>query len=668
MLGQISVTFSFFCRPVSGLILWFFYMLKIDALTLRRGPEPLLENANALMHAGQRVAIIGANGAGKTSLFKLILGELSPDAGAFSLPGNCRVSHMAQEVTAGDREALDYVLDGHKQLRLLEARLSEAEAIHDDNTMAHIHGELDAISAYLAPVTAEKLLHGLGFQQSDMSRSVNDFSGGWRIRLNLAQALMCPCDLLLLDEPTNHLDLDAMLWLEHWLKRFTGTVLFISHDRDFIDAVSTHILHFEHKQLNQYTGTYSAFEMQRAEKLSQQQAKYEKQQQRISEIESFVNRFKAKASKAKQAQSRVKELERMALIAPAHIDSPFNFSFPVSDKMSSPLLSLQKCDLGYNDKTILSQFTTSILPGMRVGLLGPNGAGKSTLIKSLVGDLAPLSGQRSTGEHLRIGYFAQHQLEALDLNASPFLHLQRISPKASDQEIRNFLGGFDFRGDAALEKITRFSGGEKARLALAIIAWQKPNLLMLDEPTNHLDLEMRHALTEALQNFEGAIVVVSHDRHLLKNTVDTFWLVAQGKVEEFKGDLHDYELWLQNYANEDDVTPTRESDSISVSSSLKSESSEDKKERKRLAAEKRKKISPLKKRLAQAESAMSKAQSALAELEEQLADSSLYSQDNKDKLKQLLDEQTKQKQTLDEAEEQWFELSEEIEEAEQAED
>ncbi len=643
-------------------------MLKIDALTLRRGPEPLLENANALIHTGQRVAIIGANGAGKTSLFKLILGELSPDSGTFSLPGNCRVSHMAQEVTAGHRAALDYVLDGHKQLRALEAQLAEAETTHDDQKLAHIHGELDGISAYLAPVTAEKLLHGLGFSQSDMTRPVNDFSGGWRIRLNLAQALMCPCDLLLLDEPTNHLDLDAMLWLEQWLKRFTGTVLFISHDRDFIDAVSTHILHFEHKRLNQYTGSYSAFELQRAEKLSQQQAKYEKQQQRISEIESFVNRFKAKASKAKQAQSRVKELERMALIAPAHIDSPFNFSFPVSEKISSPLLNLQKCDLGYGHKAILNQFSTSILPGMRIGLLGPNGAGKSTLIKSLVGDIPPLSGERSTGEHLRIGYFAQHQLEALDLNASPFLHLQRLNTKASDQDIRNFLGGFDFRGDAALEKITRFSGGEKARLALAIIAWQKPNLLMLDEPTNHLDLEMRHALTEALQNFEGAIIVVSHDRHLLKNTVDTFWLVAEGKVEEFKGDLHDYELWLQNYDPVKALSTDPVKENIMTQSGFQNESSEDRKERKRIAAEKRKKLSPLKKQLAQAENIMAQTQERLLELDEKLADSNLYLHENKDKLKTLLDEQAKQKQMLETAELQWFELSEEIEDAEQAED
>ncbi len=635
-------------------------MLKIDALTLRRGPEPLLEEANALVHAGQRVAIIGANGAGKTSLFKLILGELSPDSGEYSLPGNCRVSHMAQEVTAGDRAAKDYVLDGHQQLRALEAALSTAEAAHDDHQIAELHGELEHIGAYEAPVIAEKLLHGLGFEQSDLARPVSDFSGGWRIRLNLAQALMCPSDLLLLDEPTNHLDLDAMLWLEQWLKRYEGTVLFISHDRDFIDAVSTHILHFEHKQLNQYTGTYSDFETQRAQKLAQQQSQYEKQQQRISEIQSFVNRFKAKATKAKQAQSRVKELARMELIAPAHIDSPFNFSFPESEKISSPLLNIQKADLGYKEKVVLADFTASILPGTRVGLLGPNGAGKSTLIKSLVGDLAQLSGQRAEGEHLRIGYFAQHQLEALDLSASPFLHLQRIKPQASDQEIRNFLGGFDFRGDAALETIERFSGGEKARLALALIAWQKPNLLMLDEPTNHLDLEMRHALTMALQAFQGAILVVSHDRHLLKNTVDTFWLVANGRVEEFKGDLHDYEVWLQDFQKESSKSDVVQADDTEK----QNESAEDKKERKRIAAALRQRLSPLKKKLKAEEAAMEKHQTALAGLETQLADPEIYQAENKAKLKALMDEQASHKVGLEEAEMAWFDLSEEIEVAE----
>jgi len=455
------------------------------------------------------------------------------------------------------------------------------------------------------------------------------------------------------------LDLDAMLWLEQWLKRYTGTVLFISHDRDFIDSVSTHILHFEHKKLNQYTGTYSAFEQQRAEKLAQQQSQYEKQQQRIGEIQSFVNRFKAKATKAKQAQSRVKELERMELIAPAHVDSPFSFSFPESDKVSSPLLNIQKADLGYDGKAVIKQFSTSILPGTRVGLLGPNGAGKSTLVKSLVGDLAQIGGQRAQGEHLRVGYFAQHQLEALDLNASPFLHLQRLKPKSTDQEIRNFLGGFDFRGDSALGNIRKFSGGEKARLALAVIAWQEPNLLMLDEPTNHLDLEMRHALTMALQQFQGAILIVSHDRHLLKNTVDTFWLVADAHVEEFKGDLHDYESWLQDYQRTRQLGPIETNGS--EASELQNESSEDKKERKRLAAENRKRLSPLKKKLAVAEKDMEKAQKELSLLEQDLADPDLYNADSKDKLRVILEKQTSHKQALDAAEFDWFELTEEIE-------
>ncbi|MFT6123242.1 MAG: ATP-binding cassette subfamily F protein 3 [Oleiphilaceae bacterium] len=655
MLEQISVNVSVFASLS--------YMLKINALTLRRGPEPLLEEADATVHGGQRVAIIGANGAGKTSLFKLILGELSPDSGDFSLPGRCRIAHMEQEVSAGDRLALDHVLDGHRLLREYEKALKAAEEIDDHNKIASLHGELEAIGAYEASVTAEKLLHGLGFKQDELSKPVNDFSGGWRIRLNLAQALMCPSDLLLLDEPTNHLDLEAVIWLEHWLKRYEGTILFISHDRDFIDSVATHILHFEHRKLNQYKGSYSDFEQQRAQKLSQQQAQYEKQQVRIGEIQSFVNRFKAKATKAKQAQSRMKELERMEMIAPAHIDSPFNFSFPEADKVSSPLLSIQKSDLGYGGKTILNNFSTSILPGTRIGLLGPNGAGKSTLVKSLVGDLVQINGQRSEGEHLKIGYFAQHQLEELDLNASPFLHLQRIRPTATDHEVRNFLGGFDFRGDAALEIITRFSGGEKARLALAIIAWQKPNLLMLDEPTNHLDLEMRHALTMALQAFQGAILIVSHDRHLLKNTVDTFWLVANGKVEEFQGDLHDYEDWLLAYQSGNKRVEKAEAGDDKLTDS-QGESAESKKERKRIAAQKRKLLSPLKKKLTKTEADMTLHQEQLVLLEHVLTDSVLYQPENKAKLKGVLDQQTGHKQALDNAELIWFELSEEIEAAE----
>ena len=636
-------------------------MIKIENLTLRRGPDALLESANALIHSGQRVAIVGANGAGKTSLFKLILGELSADAGICALPGKCRIAHMAQEVSASARSAKDYVLDGHESLRTLEKALSRAEADGDDAAMAELHGELEAIHAYEAPVVAEKLLHGLGFTQEQLSSPVSSFSGGWRIRLNLAQALMRPSDVLLLDEPTNHLDLDAMLWLEQWLKQYSGTVLFISHDRDFIDSVATHILHFEHRQLHQYTGSYSSFERQRAQKLAQQQSQFEKQQQRIGEIQSFVNRFKAKATKAKQAQSRMKELERMELIAPAHVDSPFHFQFPVAEKQSSPLLTLQKAELGYGSPGVLHGFSTSILPGTRVGLLGPNGAGKSTLVKSLVGDLPLLAGQRVAGEHLSIGYFAQLQLESLDLAASPFLHLQRESPQASDQEIRNFLGGFDFRGDKALEAIRDFSGGEKARLALAIIAWKRPNLLLLDEPTNHLDLEMRHALTLALQAFEGAIIVVSHDRHLLKNTVETFWLVADGRVEEFEGDLQDYERWLSEYQRRQNQPANSEPEDKSAGS----ESALDRKERKRLEAERRARLSPLKKEIRRQENQMESLQEALTEIETQLADPAIYGDENKNYLKNCLTEQTRLKQELESTEQTWLELNEELESIEQ---
>jgi len=630
-------------------------MLKLDAVTLRRGTQVLLEDASALIHRGQRVAIVGANGAGKTSLFKLIMGELSLDMGEFTLPGQCRVAHMAQEVEATHRSAKDYVMDGHQHFRELERQLAEAEQQDSHNEIARLHGELEAIEAYKIPVEAEKLLHGLGFKQGQLSSPVSDFSGGWRIRLNLAQALMNPSDLLLLDEPTNHLDLDAILWLENWLKAYAGTLLLISHDRDFIDSVATHVVQFEQQGLNQYTGGYSSFEKQRAEKLAQQQAQFDKQQKRIEEIQSFVNRFKAKATKAKQAQSRVKELERMERIAPAHVDSPFHFVFPAAEKVPNQLLNLSQTVLGYDEQSpIIRDFSASILPGTRVGLLGPNGAGKSTLVKTLVGDLALLAGDRVEGEHLKVGYFAQHQLEALDFNASPLLHLQRLRPRESEQEIRNFLGGFDFRGDKALDTIARFSGGEKARLALAMIAFQRPNLLLLDEPTNHLDLEMRHALTVALQAFSGAIIVVSHDRHLLKNTVDEFWLVADQRVEPFKGDLKDYERWLSDYQRN---VPS----SAQSSTSASVQSQEDKKERKRREAEQRRRLSPLKKELAAVERSMQKVQETLTSLESELADNCLYEDVNKDKLKQLLAQQSAQKNQLEDMELQWLELSEQIE-------
>ena len=630
-------------------------MLNIEALSLLRGGNTLLDQVEVTIHTGRRVAIVGANGSGKTSLFKLILGELQADEGQLTLPGQCRIAHMQQEVDNIDRTAIEHVIDGHKELRQLEAALAQAEAADDHGKMAQIHGQLDAIGGYNVNVSAEQLLHGLSFSQQDMHRPVSDFSGGWRIRLNLAQALMCPSDLLLLDEPTNHLDLDATLWLERWLKQYQGTLLFISHDRDFIDSVASHVLHFENKKLNYYTGSYSDFEKQRAERLAQQQANFEKQQQRISEIEDFVRRFRAKATKAKQAQSRLKELERMEKIAAAHIDSPFHFEFPCSEKMSDPLLNLKKIAVGYGDKTILSDVTLSIHPGTRVGLLGPNGAGKSTLIKAFVNDLAPLAGERVCGEHLAIGYFAQHQLEALDSKASPATHIQRLSPTESEQSIRNFLGGFGFHGDDAFGDITTFSGGEKARLALAIIAWQKPNLLLLDEPTNHLDLEMRHALTMALQGFEGAVIVVSHDRHLLKNTVEEFLLVADGKVDVFDGDLPAYEKWLLDYQKQSDQSAEK------TANNSDNESSDDRKERKRLAAEARKRISPLRKQLEKDEKTIDRLHHALEEIEALLADPGIYSDAQKNRLKELLQQQAKNTAELEEVELNWCDVSEQIE-------
>ena len=520
-------------------------MISLQQVSLQRGAKVLLEAADLTVHPGQRLGLIGANGSGKSSLFKLLVGDLQVDAGECLIPSQWRIAHMAQEVGHVERSALDYVLDGDTHLRELQAALADAEARADGQALAQHYAEMETLDGYSAPARAQQLLYGLGFASGDDGRPVGDFSGGWRIRLNLARALMCPSDLLLLDEPTNHLDLDATLWLEQWLQRYPGTLLIISHDRDFLDNVVKRIVSVEGQGLVGYLGNYSAFERQRAERLSQQQAAYEKQQTRVAEIETFVRRFRAQATKAKQAQSRLKELERMETIAPAHVDSPFHFRLPTSEQMSNPLLNLSQVAIGYGDAPVLKNVELHISPNSRLGLLGPNGAGKSSLVKTLAGNLRTLAGDRVGGEHLSIGYFAQHQLEALDLQASPALHLQRLSPKATEQQLRSFLGGFGFQGDRAFEVIHHFSGGEKARLALALVAWQKPNLLLLDEPTNHLDLEMRHALTVALQGFEGAVILVSHDRHLLRNTVDDYLLVADGKLTAFDGDLDDYHRWLQ---------------------------------------------------------------------------------------------------------------------------
>ncbi|UTW05575.1 ATP-binding cassette domain-containing protein (plasmid) [Amphritea atlantica] len=631
-------------------------MIQLNQLSLQRGHLRLLDRAQLTIHANQKVGIVGANGVGKSSLFKLILGQLQPDEGDLQLPGNLTIAHMAQEVADSDQRAIDYVLDGDLRLRSIQQALTDAEHSGNHHRIGELHAQLDAINGYSAEARGHQLLNGLSFSTSDAERPVNTFSGGWRIRLNLAQALMSHSDILLLDEPTNHLDLDATIWLEQWLRNYQGTLLLISHDRDFLDAVSTHIVHMHQQKTELYKGGYSDFEKRRAERLAQQQSQFEKQQVRIAEIESFVRRFKAKATKAKQAQSRVKELERMELIAPAHVDSPFSFTFQSSDKISFPLMSLDKCQLGYT-QAVLENVNLTLSPGDRIGLLGPNGAGKSTLIKTLTRDLPLINGLYKAGEHLKIGYFAQHQLEALDLEASPALHIQRISPKASDQEIRNYLGSFDFNGDRALEPVKRFSGGEKARVALALIAWQRPNLLLLDEPTNHLDLEVRHALTLALQNFDGALILVSHDRHLLRNTVDQFLLVANGQVTPFDGDMDDYQQWLaaQRRNQNQVIEEPRENRSLSAA---------EKKEQKRLEAERRSALRPLRKAIETLEAGLDKITAELQQLETLLTDVSLYEENNRTQLKGLLLQQGELQQKAEAIETEWMEKLEELEQLE----
>lgn len=639
-------------------------MITINDISLSRGPNILLEDSSLHIHPGQHIGIIGRNGCGKSSLFKLLLGELHHDSGDVFIPRDWRLAHMAQEVGSSDRSAIDYVMDGDAILRNIERDIALAEASGDNEALGHLYHDLESIDGYNAKVRAELLLDGLGFDVDGMSRPVNSFSGGWRIRLNLARALMTPADLLLLDEPTNHLDMDATLWLEQWLQRYPGAILLISHDRDFLDNVTQHTLSYEQKRLVLYKGNYSAYEVQRAERLALQQSAFEKQQRVREQMESFVRRFKAKATKAKQAQSRIKALARMEDIAPAHIDSPFHFSIPCADKLSQTLVSIEDGKLGFDaEKAILEKVNLSILNGSRIGLLGPNGAGKSTLIKTLVADLKLIAGARHTGEHSKIGYFAQHQLEALDIKASPLLHLQRLNPKATEQEIRNYLGGFDFHGDIALEPITNFSGGEKARLALAIVAWQKPALMLLDEPTNHLDLEMRHALTMALQNFAGAVVIVSHDRHLLRNCVDDFILVANGKVDVFEGDLDDYHRWLSDHkAQLNKPSAAKSSASTPKEEASKNLSADERRLQKQKEADIRKQLSPLKKQLDRLEADMEKHQTELDAINDQLSDGDIYLDENKANLTKLLAAQTVAKKALDEVEERWMLTQEEYDE------
>ncbi|WP_298443683.1 ATP-binding cassette domain-containing protein [uncultured Ferrimonas sp.] len=623
-------------------------MITLDKVQLIRGGKRLLENASLTVFPGHKVALVGANGAGKSSLFALLMGEYGVDAGNCQVPKDWRMAAVAQETPALDRSAVDYVMDGDQRYRELERELHDAQEDGDGKRIGNAHDAFERYHGYQVPAQAAELLSGLGFDQDGQQRPVKAFSGGWRMRLNLARALLIPSDLLLLDEPTNHLDLDTLIWLEQWLKRYQGTLLLISHDRDFLDEVAAEVVHLEQQQLHHYQGNYSQFERQRAERLAQQQAAFDKQQREKDHMQSFVDRFRAKASKAKQAQSRLKALEKLTLSAPGHADSHFHMAFREPSALPSPLLQMDQIQGGYGDVVVLNQIKLNLVPGSRIGLLGRNGAGKSTLIKMLSGDLAPQAGELKLAQGVKIGYFAQHQLELLRLDDSPLDHLVRLAPEAKEQELRNFLGGYGFAGDRALEPVRPFSGGEKARLVLALLVWQKPNLLLLDEPTNHLDLEMRHTLTMALQGFEGALVVVSHDRHLLRATCSDFYLVDAGKVADFGGDLDDYYQWL---LNQQATGTSKTGDSVSV----------DRKAQKRQQAELRQLISPLKKRQERIDKGMAKAQTELANIEHTLADSDIYQASNKDQLTELLKQRGQLQEQQEELEMEWLELQEQME-------
>jgi ATP-binding cassette subfamily F protein 3 len=626
-------------------------MLNFKNIALRRGARELFSNASFTIHKGQKIGFTGANGAGKSSLFALIRNELHLDEGDFSMPPGLEMAHVAQETPVVACSAIDYIMDGDRELRRLQHQLTAAETAHDGLKQAELHAALDTIGGYTAQAKAARLMNGLGFKPEQEKNAVSTFSGGWRMRLNLAQALMCRSDVLMLDEPTNHLDLDAVIWLQDWLCKYDGTLLLISHDRDFLDTIADHIVHIEQNKIGIYTGNYSAFEKMRAEKLAQQQAAYQKQQREIAHIQSFVDRFKAQATKARQAQSRIKALERMEMIAMAHVDSPFDFSFPKPGRMQNPLLKLDKVDIGYGQTRVIQGANLSISPGDRIGLLGPNGAGKSSLIKVLSGDMQPLSGTRLEAEALNIGYFAQHQLEQLRLDESPLWHLQKIDPQATEKELRNFLGGFDFQGDKVLEQVKPFSGGEKARLVLALLVYRNPNLLLLDEPTNHLDLEMRHALSVALQDYQGAIILVSHDRHLLRTVTDRFVLVSEGKLQPFDGDLEDYRLWLAERKKGEEKT----TDELNATGSRKEQRKQD--------AERRQKNKPLLDALKKAEIAVEKYHSEQRRLEFELAEPMLYSESEKEKLKKLLARKAEIDKALDAAEADWMEAEERLEAA-----
>ncbi|OON62219.1 ABC transporter [Massilia sp. KIM] len=668
-------------------------MIRFQNVSLMRGTKPLLEDADLTLNPGDKIGLIGANGAGKSSLFAMLRGELHPDQGAIDFPAKWRMAYVAQETPALDRPALEYAIDGDANLRRLQAELEELEAHPDQDAsgmrLGELHGLLSDADAYTVRSRAEQLLLGLGFSLEQMNQPVASFSGGWRMRLNLAQALMCPSDLLLLDEPTNHLDLDAIIWLEDWLKRYPGTLIIISHDRDFLDGIVNVIVHIDERKLKRYSGNYSGFERQRAAHLTLAAAAFEKQQRQRAHLESFINRFKAKATKARQAQSRMKALAKMEELAPLRAAAEFSFEFREPLSAPNPLLVMEDVNAGYpildghgdkvGGKTIVQRVNFSLQIGQRIGLLGVNGAGKSTLVKTIAGELAPLDGRATLGKGLSIGYFAQHQVEMLRHDESPLWHLAKIAPNVREQELRNFLGSFNFPGEMVTSPIAPFSGGEKARLALALIVWQRPNLLLLDEPTNHLDLETREALTMALAQFEGTLVLVSHDRHLLRATTDQFIIVADGKLQPFDGDLDDYKEWLfqTKLGKGTDTLPAptgaREAkgeakvDARADGKAVPQAAAPavDRKEQKRQEAEERQRLAALRKpienRIKRLEEQMAKLNAKKAEIDAQLLDPVIYEAGNKDKLKTLVADQAFASRDLEQLEVEWLELQEQLE-------
>ncbi|MBW3697373.1 ABC transporter ATP-binding protein [Vibrio sp. T187] len=635
-------------------------MITFSDIQLLRGGKPLLDQASATIHPGDKVGLVGKNGCGKSTLFALIKDELSIDAGNFSQPAHWELAWVAQETPALERTAIEYVIDGDREYRGLEDDLAKAEQADNGTLVAEIHGKIETIGGYSIRARAAELLDGLGFSQEQMSWNLTQFSGGWRMRLNLAQALLCRSDLLLLDEPTNHLDLDAVMWLERWLQNYPGTLILISHDRDFLDPIVNRIIHVENQLLNEYTGNYSSFETQRAQKLVLQQAMYQKQQKQMAHMQSYIDRFRYKASKARQAQSRIKALEKMEQVLPAQFDNPFSFEFREPEALPNPIMMMDEVSAGYGDNLILEKIRLNLVPGSRIGLLGRNGAGKSTLIKLLSGELKQQGGDLTYSQGVKIGYFAQHQLETLHPEETPLQHMMQIAPKHTEQQLRDYLGSFGFQGEKALDKVAPFSGGEKARLVLALLVWQKPNLLLLDEPTNHLDLDMRQALTFALQTFEGAMVIVSHDRYLLRATTDDLYLVHDRQVAPFDGDLADYYKWLTEQQKVERkeaqaLTPVKESTNSAAA----------KKDQKRKEAEFRKLTAPIRKKLTQLEKQMDKLSAALEEAEQQLSDTSLYEAENKAKLNQVLALQASSKSELEDVEMDWMSAQEELEQMQQ---